>query len=74
MMKWRQELDKGDMAEAKAIAADLKQNLEKISHHGKRADAIVKGMLQHSQSGAGQKNQPISMLQQMNACALLIMV
>ncbi|MEJ7674906.1 MAG: hypothetical protein WKF59_19960 [Chitinophagaceae bacterium] len=33
----------------------LKQNLEKINHHGKRADAIVKGMLQHSQSSTGKK-------------------
>jgi signal transduction histidine kinase len=49
------ELDKGDINEAKAIASDVKQNLEKINHHGKRADAIVKGMLQHSQSSTGQK-------------------
>ena len=34
---------------------DIKQNLEKINHHGKRADAIVKGMLQHSRSSTGQK-------------------
>ncbi len=50
-----EELDKGDIEEAKAIGADLKQNLQKIRHHGKRADAIVKGMLQHSQSGTGTK-------------------
>lgn len=49
------ELDKGDIDEAKAIASDVKQNLEKINHHGKRADAIVKGMLQHSRSSSGQK-------------------
>jgi two-component system, NtrC family, sensor kinase len=49
------ELDKGDIEEAKAISADIKQNLEKINHHGKRADAIVKGMLQHSQSSSGVK-------------------
>jgi len=49
------ELDKGDIDEAKLIAADVKQNLEKIAHHGKRADAIVKGMLQHSQSSTGKK-------------------
>ena len=49
------ELDKGDIAEAKAIATDIKQNLEKINHHGKRADAIVKGMLQHSQTSTGKK-------------------
>jgi two-component system, NtrC family, sensor kinase len=49
------ELDKGDIDEAKAISADIKQNLEKITHHGKRADAIVKGMLQHSRSSSGTK-------------------
>ena len=50
------ELDKGDTAEAKAIADDVKQNLEKITHHGKRADAIVKSMLQHSRKTSGQKD------------------
>jgi two-component system, NtrC family, sensor kinase len=50
-----EELDKGDIEEAKAIGADLKQNLEKIRHHGQRAGAIVKGMLQHSQSGSSAK-------------------
>ncbi|MBS1736857.1 MAG: tetratricopeptide repeat protein [Bacteroidetes bacterium] len=49
------ELSKGDIEEAKAIAGDIKSNLEKINHHGKRADAIVKGMLQHSRSSTGQK-------------------
>ena len=49
------ELDKGNYNEAKEIAADVKQNLEKINHHGKRADAIVKGMLQHSRSTSGTK-------------------
>ncbi len=37
------------------ILNDVKQNLEKIIHHGKRADAIVKGMLQHSHISTGQK-------------------
>ena len=50
-----EELDKGDIAEAKAIASDVKQNLEKIRHHGKRADGIVKGMLEHSRAASGQK-------------------
>jgi len=50
-----EELQKGDIEEAKAISSDIKQNLEKINHHGKRADAIVKGMLQHSRSSSGQK-------------------
>ena len=49
------ELDNGNMEEAKDIAGDVIQNLEKIAHHGKRADGIVKGMLQHSRSGNGQK-------------------
>ncbi len=49
------EIEKGDLTEAKLIANDIKQNLEKINHHGKRADAIVKGMLQHSRSSSGQK-------------------
>ena len=49
------ELDNGNPEEAKEIADDVIQNLEKINHHGKRADAIVKGMLQHSRSSNGVK-------------------
>ncbi len=49
------EVDKGNTNEVKSIANDLVQNLEKINHHGKRADAIVKGMLQHSRASSGQK-------------------
>ena len=49
------EIEKGDFEEAKLIANDIKQNLEKINHHGKRADAIVKGMLQHSRSSSATK-------------------
>jgi len=49
------ELEKGNAEGAKEIAIDVKENLEKILHHGKRADAIVKGMLQHSRSSSGQK-------------------
>ncbi len=49
------EVDKGNTAEAKLIAAGIKENSEKINHHGKRADAIVKGMLQHSRSSSGNK-------------------
>ena len=41
--------------EVKAIANDVIENEEKINHHGKRADAIVKGMLQHSRSSSGVK-------------------
>jgi signal transduction histidine kinase len=40
---------------AEEIAGDIKQNLEKINHHGKRAADIVKGMLQHSRTSSGQK-------------------
>ncbi len=47
--------DKGDMEEARAIAKDIKKNIEKVLTHGKRADGIVKGMLQHSLAGSGQK-------------------
>ena len=50
-----EELDKGDIQEAKTIGADLKQNLKKIHHHGKRADFIVKGMLEHSRANTGEK-------------------
>ena len=49
------ELVNGNTEEAKEIANDVIQNLEKINHHGKRADAIVKGMLQHSRSSSGTK-------------------
>jgi two-component system NtrC family sensor kinase len=49
------EVKKGNTAAAETIANDIKQNQQKINHHGKRADAIVKGMLQHSRSSNGQK-------------------
>ncbi len=49
------EIDKGNTEDAKLIAQDLKQNLEKINHHGKRAGDIVKSMLQHSRSSSGVK-------------------
>ncbi len=50
-----QELDKGEVLGAKEIANDLKQNLEKINLHGKRASSIVKGMLEHSRTSSGEK-------------------
>jgi len=50
-----QEMDKGNTSEVKEILKDIKENESKINHHGKRADAIVKGMLQHSRSSSGQK-------------------
>src|ERR1019366_1091001 len=49
------ELNTGNKEEAISIAKDIKENEEKINHHGKRAGAIVKGMLQHSRSSAGVK-------------------
>nr|MBA2501010.1 two-component sensor histidine kinase [Chitinophagaceae bacterium] len=49
------ELDLGNTVDAKDLADDVIQNLEKIAHHGKRADAIVKGMLQHSRSSSAEK-------------------
>jgi len=51
----QQELDNGNLADAKAISNDIKENERKINHHGKRADAIVKGMLQHSRNNSGVK-------------------
>lgn len=51
----KEEMRKGNTEEVLAIAGDIKQNLEKIIHHGKRADSIVKGMLQHSRSSSGIK-------------------
>jgi two-component system NtrC family sensor kinase len=47
-----EEIVKGDFEEVKNIASDIKKNLEKINFHGKRADSIVKGMLQHSRTGS----------------------
>ena len=49
------EIDKGNTEEIKAIANDIKENEKKINFHGKRADAIVKGMLQHSRNTSGEK-------------------
>ena len=49
------EADRGNLDEVKAIANDIAFNSGKINHHGKRADTIVKGMLQHSRTSNGQK-------------------
>jgi len=48
-------IDKGNLDEVKEITADLVQNLEIISQHGKRASNIVKGMLEHSRTSKGEK-------------------
>jgi two-component system NtrC family sensor kinase len=55
IVELQQEVENGNLEEVKAIAKDIKDNEQKINHHGKRADAIVKGMLQHSQSSTGVK-------------------
>ena len=55
MEDMKNEMSMGNHQDARAIADDLKLNLEKITHHGKRADAIVKGMLQHSRVSPGKK-------------------
>ena len=50
-----EQLEKGNAEEAKAIANEIKMSLEKINLHGKRADGIVKSMLQHSRTSTGKK-------------------
>ena len=50
-----EEIAKGNFDEVKTLAKDIKENELKIKHHGKRADEIVKGMLQHSRSSSGVK-------------------
>jgi signal transduction histidine kinase len=49
------EIDKENFNEVRSIAQNVSENQEKINHHGKRADAIVKGMLQHSRTSTGAK-------------------
>src|SRR5436190_2304086 len=55
IVELKHEIEKGNLEEVKIIADDIAANEEKINHHGKRADAIVKGMLQHSRSSSGVK-------------------
>jgi signal transduction histidine kinase len=50
-----EQLAKGNTEDAKAIANEIKMSLEKINFHGKRADGIVKSMLQHSRTSTGKK-------------------
>ena len=50
-----EQLEKGNAEEAKAIANEIKMSLEKINLHGKRADGIVKSMLQHSRTSNNKK-------------------
>jgi len=51
----KDEIEKGNIEEIKAIVSDMAANEQKINHHGKRADMIVKGMLQHSSRSGGSK-------------------
>ena len=55
LVEMKEQVDKGDLVEIRAIANNLIENEDKISHHGKRADFIVKGMLQHSRTSTGEK-------------------
>jgi signal transduction histidine kinase len=55
LQELKSEAESGNLDEVKAIADDLIQNEQKIHYHGKRADAIVKSMLQHSRSTSGAK-------------------
>jgi len=51
----KEAMQKGNISEATQLANDIRENETKINHHGKRADAIVKNMLEHSRSGTSQK-------------------
>jgi two-component system NtrC family sensor kinase len=55
LLEMKDEIEKGNIEDAKSLAANAIDNQEKINHHGKRADAIVRGMLQHSRSSTGIK-------------------
>ena len=55
LSEMNEEIEKGNLNEVKSIATNILENQEKINHHGRRADAIVKGMLQHSRSGSPTK-------------------
>jgi two-component system NtrC family sensor kinase len=50
-----EEIEKSDLEEVQAISADIKENLSKINRYDKQADAIVKGMLEHSRANKGEK-------------------
>jgi signal transduction histidine kinase len=50
-----QEMASGNLVNSRAVLKEIRANELKINQHGKRADAIIKGMLQHSRSHSGQK-------------------
>ncbi len=58
LVEMKDEIKKGNIDEVNALADDVIANEEKINHHGKRADAIVKGMLQHSRSTNNATKEP----------------
>ncbi|MFZ1705274.1 MAG: HAMP domain-containing sensor histidine kinase [Saprospiraceae bacterium] len=51
----KEELEKGNIEEVVAIADDISINEQRIREHGKRAETIIKSMLEHSRSSNGQK-------------------
>jgi signal transduction histidine kinase/ligand-binding sensor domain-containing protein len=51
----KEEIIQGNLEEIRSLAENIEENERKISHHGKRADGIVKGMLQHSRASTGQR-------------------
>jgi signal transduction histidine kinase len=55
LIEMKEEIKKGNMSGVTTIADNIIENEEKINVHGKRADSIVKGMLQHSRSSSGTK-------------------
>src|SRR4029079_8923311 len=55
LSEMKHEMKSGNLTEAESMADDVIENEKKINHHGKRADAIVKGMIQHSRASSGQK-------------------
>ena len=55
LAEMNEEIAKGNYEEVKTLAKDVTENEDKIIFHGKRADSIVKGMLQHSRSSTGIK-------------------
>jgi len=55
LQEMKDAIQKGNLSEANELVVDLTSNMEKINSHGKRADAIVKNMLEHSRIGISQK-------------------
>jgi len=55
IVEMNEEIANKNFDEVEDISQDIDNNLEKINHHGKRAEAIVKGMLQHSRTSSGER-------------------